>query len=169
MQKMRRRNLIMGATAAVALGACSSPRKLKRYDGPEVTFVVVNKAPRTMHLVSRNRILTSYDINLGFDPVGHKQFEGDGRTPEGLYQIDRRNPKSDYHLSLGMSYPNEQDIQFAQSMGKSPGGNIFIHGQKERGKPDDKDWTWGCIAVTNKEIEEIYMMVRTGTPIQVNA
>ncbi len=168
---MQRRNLILGATALVALGACSSgrPRKLRRYRGPEVTFVVVNKGPRTMHLLHNEEILASHRINLGFEPIGHKQFEGDGRTPEGLYFIDRRNPRSDFHLSLGISYPNSEDVAFAQAAGKSPGGDIFIHGQKNPKKPDSPDWTWGCIAVTNKEMEDVYMMVRTGTPIQINA
>lgn len=167
---MHRRNLILGATAMVALGACSTgPKKLKRYEGPDVTFVVVNKAPRTMHLLSNETVLSSYNVDLGFEPVGHKQFEGDGRTPEGLYFIDRRNPRSNFHLSLGMSYPNAQDRAFAQAFGKSPGGDIFIHGEDHEGMSKNKDWTWGCIAVNNKEMEEIYMMVRTGTPIQVNA
>jgi murein L,D-transpeptidase YafK len=167
---MQRRNLILGATAMVALGACSSgPRKLKRYEGPDVTFVVVNKAPRTMHLLSNETVLSSYNIDLGFAPVGHKKFEGDGKTPEGLYFIDRRNPQSDFHLSIGLSYPNAKDVAYAQAMGRSPGGDIFIHGEGKDGKSKHKDWTWGCIAVKNEEIEEIYMMVRTGTPIQVNA
>ena len=167
---MRRRDLILGATALVSLSACSSqPAKLRRYDGPDVTFVVVNKGARRMHLLSNEAVLRSYNINLGFSPIGHKQFEGDGRTPEGLYRIDRRNPQSQYHLSLGISYPNVNDFAAAQAIGKSPGGDIFIHGQKNPHLPDDPDWTWGCIAVKNEEIEEIYAMVRTGTLIQLNA
>ncbi|MBW4706745.1 L,D-transpeptidase family protein [Roseobacter sp. YSTF-M11] len=166
---MRRRNLILGTAAAVALGGCASNPKLRRYDGPEVTFVVVNKAARRMHLLHHDRVLTSYDINLGFAPVGHKQFEGDGRTPEGLYRIDRRNPNSSFHLSLGISYPNVNDVAAAKSMGKSAGGDIFIHGQKNPFRKDDKDWTWGCISVTNDEIEDIYAMVRDGTLITLNA
>lgn len=166
---MRRREMLMGSAALVTLGACSTDPKFKRYNGPEVTFVVVNKAQRRMHLLHNESVLESYDIKLGFAPVGHKQFEGDGKTPEGLYRIDRRNPQSDFHLSLGISYPNTRDYAEAKAVGKSPGGDIFIHGQKSPKENPDYDWTWGCIAVKNSEIEDIYAMVRNGTLIQLNA
>jgi murein L,D-transpeptidase YafK len=117
-------------------------------------------------------VLESYDIDLGFSPEGHKQFEGDGRTPEGLYFIDRRNPNSAYHLSIGISYPNAADRAFAAAQGKSPGGDIFIHGgpQTPRDKArarQTRDWTWGCVALTDREMEEIYAMVRDGTPVWI--
>ncbi|MFD2738381.1 murein L,D-transpeptidase family protein [Sulfitobacter aestuarii] len=165
---MRRRNLLLGATAALTLGACSAPGKFKRYNGPEVTSVVVNKGDRRMYLMHRGKVLQDYPIKLGFAPVGHKNFEGDGKTPEGLYRIDRRNPNSKFHLSIGVSYPNELDRAYAEALGRPPGGDIFIHGQKDPGKKDRGDWTWGCISVTNKEIEEVYAMVRDGTPIIIN-
>ena len=139
---MKRRNLILGGTALVALGACSSS-KFKRYNGPEVTYVVVNKGDRRMFLMHRDKVLKSYDMKLGFAPMGHKVYEGDGRTPEGLYWIDRRNPNSNYHLSLGISYPNERDRAVAAELGKSPGGDIFIHGQKTAQEKNVSDWTWG--------------------------
>ena len=166
---MRRREVLTGTAAMLSLGGCASAAKIKRYYGPEVTFVVVNKADRRMYLFSDDTVLKAYDIHLGFAPEGHKQFEGDGKTPEGLYRIDRRNPNSNYHLSLGISYPNVKDFAAAQAVGKSAGGDIFIHGQKSPFRKDDPDWTWGCIAVTNKEIEEIYAMVRDQTLIQINA
>ncbi|MGC3937979.1 L,D-transpeptidase family protein [Roseobacter sp. EG26] len=166
---MRRRDLIISTAAVVALGGCAGSSKFRRYDGPEVTFVVVNKGARRMHLLHHDTLLKSYDINLGFAPVGHKQFEGDGRTPEGVYRIDRRNPNSNYHLSLGISYPNVNDVALAKAMGKSAGGDIFIHGQKNPFRKDDKDWTWGCISVTNDEMEDIYAMVRDGTLISLSA
>ena len=165
---MRRRDMFLGAAAAVTLGACSAPSKFKRYNGPEVTYVVVNKGARKMFLMHHDKVLEAYDIDLGFAPIGHKTFEGDGRTPEGLYRIDRRNPNSKFHLSIGISYPNEQDIALAESLGKKPGGDIFIHGEQSPLKRSPKDWTWGCIAVKNEEIEDIYAMVRDGTPIAVN-
>ncbi len=165
---MKRRTLILGGTALVALGACGDS-KFKRYNGPEVTYIVVNKRARRMMLLHHDRVLEDYRINLGFAPVGHKTFEGDGRTPEGLYWIDRRNPNSNFHLSLGISYPNERDREVAAAMGKSPGGDIFIHGQKNPRKKDKRDWTWGCISVTNDQIEDIYAMVRDGTPIAIHA
>ena len=165
---MKRRDLLMGSAALMTLGACADP-KFKRYSGPEVTFVVVNKGQRRMHLLHHETVLESYDIQLGFAPVGHKQFEGDGKTPEGLYRIDRRNPNSDFHLSIGISYPDTADVAFAKSQGKSPGGDIFVHGQKPGLRNGKGDWTWGCIAVKNNEIEDIYAMVRNGTLIQINA
>lgn len=164
---MKRRTLILGGTALVALGGCSSS-KFKRYNGPEVTYIVVNKDDRRMYLLHQDKVLAKYKIRLGFAPIGHKVFEGDGRTPEGYYIIDRRNPNSRYHLSLGISYPNQKDRAVAKALGKEPGGDIFIHGQENIGRKDDGDWTWGCISVTNKEIEEIYAMVNDGTPIAIN-
>lgn len=164
---MNRRNLILGGTALVALGACSAS-KFKRYDGPEVTYVVVQKGARRMMLLHHDQVLEGYRVQLGFAPEGHKEVEGDGKTPEGIYLIDRRNPNSNYHLSLGISYPNELDRARAAAIGKPPGGDIFIHGQKNPFKRDKSDWTWGCIAVRNKEMEDIYAMVRDGTPIQIN-
>lgn len=165
---MRRRQLLAGTAALVALGGCATSPRLLTYNGPEVTFVVVEKAARRMYLFHNDSLLRAYDIQLGFAPTGHKQFEGDGKTPEGLYRIDRRNPNSNFHLSLGISYPNVKDYAAAKAVGKSPGGDIFIHGQKSPFKKDSPDWTWGCIAVTNEEIEEIYSMVKNDTLIQIN-
>lgn len=164
---MKRRDVILGGTALVALGACSSS-KFRRYNGPEVTYVVVNKGARRMLLLHNHEVLKNYKIRLGFAPVGHKEIEGDGKTPEGIYLIDRRNPNSRFHLSLGISYPNANDRARATAMGKEPGGDIFIHGQKNPFKRDTGDWTWGCIAVKNREMEDIYAMVANGTPIQLN-
>lgn len=154
--------------AAAGLAACSPRSKFRDYDGPEVTGILVSKADRRMHLVGERRILRSYSIHLGFAPEGHKRFEGDGRTPEGTYVIDRRNPNSRFHLSLGISYPNAEDRAYAAKFGKSPGGDIFIHGRAGHGI-GRRDWTEGCIAVEDHEIEEIYAMVRLGTPITINA
>jgi murein L,D-transpeptidase YafK len=155
------------AGLAAGLSACARPRsKFLPYDGPEVTGILVTKADRLMHLVSHGHVLQSHKVDLGFAPYGHKQFEGDGRTPEGTYHIDRRNPNSRFHLSLGISYPNEADRAFAKAQGKSPGGDIFIHGQNGRGRRGT-DWTEGCIAVSDSEIESIYAMVRLGTPITI--
>ncbi len=169
---MLRRQFVNGAlcvTATAMVGACT-PSKFQRYDGPQVTHVVVNKTDRRLYLLHNNQILEDYDIGLGFAPQGHKQVQGDGRTPEGTYLIDRRNPNSSYHLSIGISYPNRVDAEKARAIGKSPGGDIFIHGQdhKARRRTNKGDWTHGCIAVSNKEMERIYAMVRNGTPITIN-
>lgn len=163
---MKRRNFGLGAAAMLGLGACSSS-KFHRYNGPEVTGIVVNKGERRLYLLHHQEILEHYKVDLGFNPVGHKSVEGDGRTPEGTYIIDRRNPRSDFHLSVGISYPNAQDVAKAAALGMKPGGNIFIHGEPNRYKSKGRDWTAGCIAVKNKEIEQIYAMVREGTPISI--
>lgn len=160
---------IVAVALLLGLAACG-PDKFKTYSGPPVTQVVVNKGARQMLMMNGNTVLKAYRIGLGTEPVGHKQFEGDGKTPEGLYYIDRRNPDSRYHLSVGVSYPNPNDTAFALSQGKTPGGDIFIHGQGPEGRVLSKqmrDWTVGCIAVTDDEVEDIYAMLRDGTPILI--
>tara|TARA_R110002020_G_scaffold177331_1_gene370091 strand:- start:626 stop:1165 length:540 start_codon:yes stop_codon:yes gene_type:complete len=158
---------VAAAASALTLAACGGSGA---YRGPRVTSVVVNKSARRMYLLHYSDILTEYDVDLGFAPQGHKLHEGDGRTPEGTYLIDRRNPRSKFHLSVGISYPNAQDRALAAALGKRPGGDIFIHGEPNNEKPPKKrDWTAGCIAVTNKEIEEIYQMVQVGTVITLRA
>ena len=166
---MRFLKLALALLVVVTAAGCSS--KFYTYRGPEVTQVVVNKGERRMHLLHKGKVLESYDIGLGFAPEGHKQVEVDGKTPEGVYYIDRRNPNSKFFLSIGVSYPNNADRANARSMGKSPGGDIFIHGGPRPGiDPTDKrDWTAGCISVTDREIEDIYAMVKDGTPIDIYA
>lgn len=158
--------VLLVIAAALALPGCAS--KFRTYDGPEVTRIVVMKTDRRMYLMHHDAVLRDFRIDLGFAPDGHKQFEGDGRTPEGRYTIDRRNPDSDFHLSLGISYPNERDREIASSMGMEPGGDIFIHGGPRRGVDRrGPDWTAGCISVTNREMEDIYAMVRDGTVVDI--
>ena len=138
------------------MAACGKPKsKYKRYAGPPVTQIVVNKGSRKMYLISGKTVLKSYDIGLGFSPVGTKEFEGDGKTPEGIYFVDRFNPRSSYHLSVGVSYPMPDQRALAESLGRNPGGDIFIHGQGPMGRrlaPEKRDWTAGCIAVKDEEI-----------------
>ena len=150
---------------ALGLSACGNS-KFRKYHGPEVTQVQVHKADRKMYLIHQDRVLKSYDVALGFAPDGHKRFEGDCKTPEGTYFITHKNPDSNYHLSLGISYPNEEDIAFAEAQGKDPGGEIFIHGGPNT-PISRRDWTWGCVAVSDKEMEVIYSMVKPGTPIHI--
>jgi murein L,D-transpeptidase YafK len=159
-----RRSFLATATLG-ALAACGS--KFRTYDGPEVTQILIQKGERRMYLLNGTTALRSYRVGLGTNPVGKKQFEGDGKTPEGIYYIDRRNPNSSYHLSLGISYPNAEDRAAAAALGKDPGGDIFIHGRARKNRGRGKDWTAGCIAVTDREMEEIYAMVREGTPIVI--
>lgn len=162
---MRAGAVVLGMAVAVALSGCGS--KFKTYRGPEVTGILVDKSDRKMWLFHGDEVLKAYDVDLGRTPEGHKQFEGDGKTPEGTYVIDRRNPNSNYHLSLGISYPNAADRAFAAAAGLPPGGDIFIHGYSDYRGHNRGDWTEGCIAVKNGQIEDIYAMVRIGTPITI--
>ena len=139
---------------------------------PLADRIVVNKSERRLYLMRQGEILRAYRIALGLDPVGHKQREGDSRTPEGEYRLVRRNPLSDYFLSIQVSYPNDQDVARARRSGVSPGGAIMIHGLPNvPRKPLDyyarNDWTDGCIAVTNTEMVEIWLMTPPDTPIQI--
>jgi len=161
-----RRDFLQSFLAVGAIGACSAGSSVG--ERPRATRVIVYKDARKMYLLNRNRVLKSYDVDLGFAPEGHKRAEGDGRTPEGHYIIDRRNPNSEFHLSLGISYPDPRDVARARAVGADPGSDIFIHGDPKGARAlHGPDWTNGCIAVTNDEIEEIYAMVGNGTPISI--
>lgn len=132
--------------------------------------MLVDKSDRTLTLYREGQVLREYgSIQLGAAPEGHKRFEGDERTPEGRYTIDTRNPQSAYHLSLRVSYPNDADRAYAAAQGRSPGGDIFIHGQPNAlpfGRVPG-DWTDGCIALSNTEMEELWLAVADGTPIEI--
>ena len=160
---------IIAVALLLGLAACA-PSKFKTYSGPPVTQVVVNKGARQMLLLSGNTVLKAYRIGLGNEPLGHKQFEGDGKTPEGQYFISHKNPDSQYHLSLGISYPNPTDLAFAKAEGKSPGGDIFIHGQPNalpEGFKLKGDWTAGCVALTNTEMREVWAVTPIGTKVEI--
>ncbi|MCC7247583.1 MAG: L,D-transpeptidase family protein [Lysobacter sp.] len=125
----------------------------------------VFKQQRRMDLLRRGKVIRTYRVLLGDAPVGHKRQQGDERTPEGRYSITFRNDKSRFHLSLRVSYPNEADRAQAQKRGVDPGGDIMIHGGTPPGY--DRDWTDGCIALTNDQIEEVWRLVPIGTPILI--
>ena len=132
-------------------------------------YLLIDKSERLLIAYSRGNPIRAYrGLQFGDAPFGHKRFQGDERTPEGHYTIDRRNPRSRFHLSLGISYPNRNDMAFAAQYGRSAGGDIFIHGQPT-GRPGRMfgDWTDGCIALTNAEIEELWQIVPDGTPIEI--
>ena len=133
-------------------------------------LVVVEKARRQLHLYDGPELLKTYRVALGPHPAGHKEQEGDGRTPEGRYVLDYRNAESSYHLSLHGSYPNTADRARAAEQGVSPGGDIMIHGLPPGATMTFhpyRDWTLGCIAVTSEQIEEIWRAVPNGTPIEI--
>lgn len=132
-------------------------------------YLVVDKSERLLVAYMQGRPIKAYrGLQFGDAPMGHKRFEGDERTPEGLYTIDTRNPRSSFHLSLRISYPNTADRTFAAQYGRSAGGDIFIHGQPTgMGGRMAGDWTDGCIALDNSEIEELWQIVPDGTPIEI--
>lgn len=145
------------------------------FAGSDIVYadkVLVKKGERMMFLLKDGKSYREYSIALGDVPKGHKIQQGDEKTPEGLYTIDFRNPKSAYHLSLHITYPNKKDKESAKNRGVSPGGDIFIHGSPNGYNVSNAaypvtDWTDGCIAVTNDEIEEMWKLVRNGTPIEI--
>ena len=134
--------------------------------------VLIEKKDRRLTLLSNGEVIKTYKIALGGDPVGPKERQGDNKTPEGTYIIDSRNRNSEYHLSLHISYPNERDKIRAKALNVSPGGDIMIHGIKNGlawvgNLHAGIDWTNGCIAVTDEEMEEIYMLVPNGTMVEI--
>jgi tetratricopeptide (TPR) repeat protein len=134
--------------------------------------VLIEKKERRLTLLSKDEVIKTYKIALGGNPVGPKERQGDNKTPEGTYIIDSRNRDSVYHLSLHISYPNEKDKMRAKELGVSPGGDIMIHGIKNGltwvgASHAEVDWTKGCIAVTDEEMEEIYKLVPNGTIAEI--
>jgi len=134
--------------------------------------ILIEKSARRLTLISQGEVLKTYKIALGGNPIGPKERQGDNKTPEGTYSIDARNRDSRFHLSLHISYPNERDKNRAKELGVSPGGDIMIHGIKNgvSWSGDDHaavDWTKGCIAVTNEEIEEIARLAPNGTIVEI--
>lgn len=134
--------------------------------------VVVLKKERTLELLRQDRVIKTYKVALGGDPVGPKTMQGDHKTPEGVYVLDFRNAHSQFYKSIHMSYPGEHDRVLARQKGVSPGGDVFLHGLPNGygaigAAHRLKDWTDGCIAVTNDEIDEIWRAVADGTPIEI--
>lgn len=171
------RALLVIAAISLAVIAAAGYAKWPRSALPENTKIdriIVLKADRKMQLFSGSNVVREYRIALGFQPVGAKEIEGDGKTPEGTYSIDYRNPKSQFHLSLHVSYPRPDQVSRAKKQGVSPGGMIMIHGLRNGAGFLGRfhwlfDWTTGCIAVTNEEIEEIWRVTPDGTPIEIRA
>ena len=161
----------MRLTIPFAICACMIAT-LPALAGETVDLVRVDKSDRRLELIGDGKVLRSYSIALGGDPLGHKHQEGDQRTPEGRYVLDWRNPNSIAHKSIHISYPNADDLAAAKARNVDAGGMIMIHGQ-----PNGfgwwgwllqlVDWTDGCIAVTDSDMDEIWAMVADGTPIEI--
>ncbi|MBE1529247.1 murein L,D-transpeptidase YafK [Sphingopyxis sp. OAS728] len=162
---------LIALPACLLLAACSSASSQPSVPaGAKADRLLVDKSERVLIAYAGSREIVRYtNIRFGDAPTGHKQFEGDERTPEGTYRISGRNPKSAYHLSLRISYPNAADRAFAKAKGRSPGGDIFIHGQPNAwpGPPIARDWTDGCIALSNAEIKQLWDIVPDGIPITI--
>lgn len=153
--------LAMAATANTSTGSVLMADKL-----------VVRKSERRLYVLRQGQVLREYRVALGLNPRGHKEREGDSRTPEGQYKLIRRNPRSEFFLSMEISYPNNTDVSRARRMGVRPGGAIMLHGwpnipRKTADYYKTADWTDGCIAVSNADMVEIWLMTPIETPIEI--
>jgi murein L,D-transpeptidase YafK len=177
MSRLRRLLAYLALAAALGLMTASLFMPPERVDLPppppltgSVDRIVVEKAARRMQLWQDGQMVRTYRIALGFEPQGDKVRQGDGKTPEGEFTIDRRNDRSAFTLSVGLDYPRPQDLQRAATGGYNPGGDIFIHGQPDA-LPDGfklkGDWTAGCIALTNSEMREVWAVTPIGTKVEI--
>ena len=164
--------LLVGLIASVGVWNAMTPvapRPVVPLTQP-IDRILIEKAARRMTVYRDGTALRVYDIRLGFAPEGDKERQGDGRTPEGLFRIDRKNPQSRFHLSLGIDYPQREHVVRAAAGGYSPGGDIFIHGQP-RGVSGrqwiNRDWTAGCIAVLNTVMDELWRVTEVGTVVEI--
>lgn len=156
----------------LAAGSVAHGQKQAPFVPDHADSVLVVKSERKLYLLKAGRVLREFDVALGLVPTGHKRREGDSRTPEGRYLLDARKANSDYFLSIHVSYPNEADREQARREGVDPGGAIMIHGLPNEPRYDLKhyeknDWTDGCIAVSNADMIDIWLMTRDQTPIEI--
>ena len=162
------RKLVISAASLVLLLQGS----LQAGGFPVADLVVVEKAQRKLHLVRDGEAFRTFDIALGIRPLGDKEYEGDFRTPEGRYVLDTRNSNSEFFLSIHVSYPNREDVREARAKGLDPGGAIMIHGLPNAPTRSEayyrtQDWTNGCIAVSNSDMIDIWLMTADNTPIEI--
>jgi murein L,D-transpeptidase YafK len=163
-----------GGSKNSGAGLAAVSRVATSYDDgfPIADKVVVRKSERKLQLMRDGEAFRTFDIALGIAPLGHKEEEGDNRTPEGTYWLDLRNPRSDYFLSIRVSYPNDTDRRLARQKGVDPGGQIMIHGQPNAPTYSaayyrQADWTNGCIAVSNSDMIDIWLMTPKRVPIEI--
>lgn len=156
------RAFIIIAAFSFALSSCNmNPTKGVYNSKVKPDSIIVDKSDHKLYLIKNGKVIEEYNARFGFSPVDHKMYEGDGKTPEGNYFITNKNFNSKYYLSLLVSYPNDEDVFTALRMDKNPGGSIMVHGQPneagwlERLKNENKDWTFGCIALSNRDIVDV--------------
>ena len=159
--------LLVGIPAPVSAAPADGTAFVEKVDR-----VLVVKTERMLYLLRDDHIVASYRVALGRSPVGPKVFQGDGRTPEGLYRLERRNVGSRFYRSIQISYPSSRDYAEAWKYGNQPGGLVMIHGQAADAGTSyygsrNWDWTEGCIAVSNAEMDEIWAATEEGTPIEI--
>ena len=169
---MNRRKIILWVPVILLLvAAIYMFPEPKLPEGAEVDKILVDKSGRKLMLYNDGRLLKSYRISIGKNLVGPKQYQGDRKTPEGIYKIDSKNPNSKYFRNLGISYPNSNDVKNAKRAGKSPGGDIKIHGYRNNSALAHLNikypWTLGCIALTNKDMDELFEVIKIGTRIEI--
>ncbi|HWY08339.1 MAG TPA: L,D-transpeptidase family protein [Candidatus Acidoferrales bacterium] len=155
--------------AGMSVGVAS---RLSAQGATKVDRIVIEKSKRTLTLTAGTKTLKTYKVALGGQPVGPKDRQGDHKTPEGVYSVDAKNPSSQFYKALHISYPNQADRTNARKLGVSPGGDVEIHGLGAKwgwigAKHRLTDWTDGCIALTNEEIDEIYPLITVGTPVEI--
>ena len=160
------------ATGLLTIFVLPIPTALKAGDFPVADMVVIEKAERKLHLMRNGEVFRTFAIALGIRPVGDKKQEGDFKTPEGKYNLDMRNANSDFFLSIHVSYPSAKDRREARNLGVDPGGSIMIHGQPNQPVHSEtyyrtQDWTNGCIAVSNSDMIDIWLMTGENTPIEI--
>ncbi len=169
-EHLMRRTFLIAFLPCLTVLALAAPRNGLRPES--VDHIIVLKSAHVMRLYDHEKLVREYHVALGLSPVGPKRRQGDNKTPEGEYTINLKNAHSQFHLSLRVSYPNAQDRERARRLGVKPGGEIMIHGLPIQfaaigARHREHDWTWGCIAVTNPEIEEIWTLVPVGAKIEI--
>lgn len=165
---------ILNFASVLALAGMSAgvAPQLVAQTASKVDRIVIEKSKRTLTLMDGAKIVKTYKVAIGGQPVGAKDRQGDHKTPEGIYSVDAKNPNSQFHKALHISYPNPADRANARKLGVSPGGDVEIHGLGAKwgwigAKHRLTDWTDGCIAVTNEEIDEIYPSIKVGTLVEI--
>ncbi len=169
---LQRQLIILNGLATVMAGLCFTALPAEANDFPLADKVLVEKENRKLHLMKNGAAFRTFDIALGVEPVGDKEREGDQKTPEGLYSLDTRNPDSDFFLAIHISYPSSTDRADAGNNGYDPGGAIMIHGQPNvptysTAYYRTQDWTNGCIAVSNSDMIDIWLMTPNNVPIEI--
>jgi murein L,D-transpeptidase YafK len=166
------RAVILGTAGLLAVLLVLLQTPCRIYAGPQADYVLVIKSERRLYLLQNGDVFASFRVAFGNNPTGHKEQQGDERTPEGRYLLDHKNPYSDYYKSIHISYPNNEDRQRALKQGVDPGGDIMVHGQRngyERWETFTQlvNWTNGCIALKNSDMDFVWEAVKVGTPIEI--